>query len=183
VLSDFRKENYEFFKSCFAQSVTIAKSLGMVSLSHVSLDGSKFYANTSKHRAASYKRLKKAEAKLSKEIDELLKKAEDCDNAEDKIYHNGKGYDIPEDLKIKKDRLAKIKKVKKELEDREKKNNPKEDIKDSSQISYADVQAKIMKHKGSFDYCYSGQISVDSKDHIIVGQHCKCIKSVNDIIL
>ena len=40
VLSDFRKENYEFFKSCFAQSVTIAKSLGMVSLSHVSLDGS-----------------------------------------------------------------------------------------------------------------------------------------------
>ena len=41
VLSDFRKENYEFFKSCFAKSVTIAKSLGMVSLSHVSLDGSK----------------------------------------------------------------------------------------------------------------------------------------------
>lgn len=183
VLSDFRKENYEFFKSCFAQSVTIAKSLGMVSLSHVSLDGSMFYANTSKHRATSYKRLKKAEAKLAKEIDELLKKAEDCDDAEDKIYHNGKGYSIPEDLKIKKDRLAKIKKVKKELEDREKKNNPKEDIKDSSQISYADVQAKIMKHKGSFDYCYSGQISVDSKDHIIVGQHCKCIKSVNDIIL
>ena len=171
VLSDFRKENYEFFKSCFAQRVTIAKSLGMVSLGHVSLDGSKFYANTSKHKAASYKRLKEAEAKLSKEIEELLKKAEDCDNAEDKIHHNGKGYDIPEDLKIKKDRLAKIKKIKKELEDREKKAKPGKDISDSSQISYADMQAKIMKHKGSFDYCYNGQISVDSKNQIIVGQH------------
>ena len=89
----------------------------------------------------------------------------------DKIYHNGKGYSIPEDLKIKEKRLAKIKKVKRGLEDREKKANPTEDIKDSSQISYADMQAKIMKHKGGFDYCYNGQISVDSKSQIIVGQH------------
>ena len=33
------------------------------------------------------------------------------------------------------------------------------------------MQAKIMKHKGGFDYCYNGQISVDSKNQIIVGQH------------
>ena len=89
----------------------------------------------------------------------------------DKIYHNGKGYSIPEDLKIKEKRLAKIKKVKKELEDREEKANPGKDIKDSSQISYADTAAKIMKHNGGFDYCYNGQISVDSKAQIIVGQH------------
>ena len=171
VLSDFRKDNYEFFKNCFRQSVMIAKSLGMLSLGHVSLDGSKFCANTSKHKAASYKRLKENEAMLTKEIDDLLKKAEICDDAEDKIYHNGKGYSIPEDLKIKEKRLAKIKKVKRGLEDRERKANPGKDIKDSSQISYADMQAKIMKHKGDFDYCYNGQISVDSKSQIIVGQH------------
>jgi len=170
VLSDFRKENYKFFLECFRQSVMIAKSLGMVSLGHVSLDGSKFYANTSKHKAASYRRLKEQEAKLTKEIDELLKKADRCDDAEDKIYHNGKGYELPEELKIKEVRIAKIKKVKKELEDREKKASLKEDIKDSSQISYADSQAKIMKNKGSFEYCYNGQISIDSKSQIIVGQ-------------
>ncbi|MBM3703043.1 MAG: transposase, partial [Actinobacteria bacterium] len=149
----------------------IVKSLGMLSLGHVSLDGSKFYANTSKHKAASYKKLKENEAKLTKEIDDLLKKAEICDDAEDKIYHNGKGYSIPEDLKIKEKRLAKIKKVKKALENRERKADPTEDIKDSSQISYADSEAKIMKHKGGFDYCYNGQISVDSNSQIIVGQH------------
>ena len=49
----------------------------------------------------------------------------------DKIYHNGKGYNISEDLKIKEKRLAKIKKVKSGLEDREKKANLTEDIKDS----------------------------------------------------
>lgn len=81
VLSDFRKENYNFFKSCFRQSVTIAKNLGMVSLGHVSLDGSKFYANTSKHKAASYKRLKEAGERLGKEIEDLIKKADDTDSA------------------------------------------------------------------------------------------------------
>ncbi len=171
VLSDFRKDNYQFFKECFCQSVAIAKGLGMISLGHVSLDGSKFYANTSKHKAASYKRLKEAEKRLSAEIDELIKKAEDTDNAEDKIYHNGKGYSIPEDIKIKKKRLAKIKTIKKELEDRENKARQEKDIKDSSQISYADSEAKIMKHKGSFSYCYNGQISVDSKNQIIISQH------------
>jgi len=142
VLSDFRKKNYSFFKSCFRQSVVIAKSLGMVSLGHISLDCSKFYANTSKHKAASYKRLKEAEERLAKEIEDLIKKADDTDCAEDKIYHNGKGYGIPEDIKIKKNRLSKIKKVKKALEEREKKANPEKDIKDSSQISYADTELK-----------------------------------------
>lgn len=51
----------------------ITKSLGMVSMGHVSLDGSKFCANTSKHKASSYKRLKEQEAKLTKEIDVYLK--------------------------------------------------------------------------------------------------------------
>ena len=47
VLSDFRKDNYEFFKECFKQSVLLAMEAGMASLGHVSLDGSKFKASTS----------------------------------------------------------------------------------------------------------------------------------------
>ncbi len=47
----------------------------------------------------------------------------------------------------------------------------KKDIKGYSQISYADTGSKLMKTRGSFEYCYNGQISVDSKDQIIVSQH------------
>lgn len=171
VLSDFRKDNYEFFVECFKKSVKIAAGLGMVSLGHVGIDGSKFMANTSKHKAASYSHLKANENKLNREIEELLKRAENEDDAEDKIYHNGKGYSIPDDLKIKEKRLEKIKKIKKELEKREQKENPKEKIDGKKQISYADTDAKIMKSRGNFEYCYNGQISVDSKNQIIVGQH------------
>lgn len=40
---------------------------GMLSLGHVSLDGSKFKANISKHKAMSYGRLKAKEKELSEE--------------------------------------------------------------------------------------------------------------------
>jgi len=171
VLSDFRKDNWGFFVECFKASVKIAASLGMVSLGHVGIDGSKFIANTSKHKAASYSHLKANENKLKQQIEELLRKAEDTDNAEDKIYHNSNGYSIPDELKIKEKRLEKIKKVKKELEKREKRENPGKEIDGKKQISYADTDAKMMKSRGSFEYCYNGQISVDSQSQIIVGQH------------
>jgi transposase len=57
------------------------------------------------------------------------------------------------------------------LEKREKRKDPKGKIKGKKQISYAETQARIMKHIGNYEYCYNGQISVDSKNQIIVGQH------------
>ena len=171
VLADFRKKNLAFFAECFKKTVEMAKELGMVSLGHVATDGSKFFADTSKHKAASYSHLKANERKIKKQIEELIKKADDIDAKEDKIYHNGTGYSIPDDLKIKEKRLEKIKKIKKELEDREEKENPGKEIDPKKQISYADTDAKIMKKGKDFAYCYNGQISVDSKDQIIVGQH------------
>ena len=61
VLSDFRKEHREYFKECFKQSVLLSMTAGLVSLGHLSLNGWKFKANTSKHKAMSYGRLKAKE--------------------------------------------------------------------------------------------------------------------------
>ncbi len=178
VLSDFRKRNLHFFVECFKISIDMAKGLDMVSLGHVALDGSKFFADTSKHKAASYSRLDANEKKLEREIMELLKRADDIDAEEDRIYHNGKGYSVPDDLLIKEKRLKKIKRVKKELEEREKKDSPGKEIDGKKQISYADTDARIMKKGKDFSYCYNGQVSVDSKDQIIVG--CHLTQNVND---
>jgi len=171
VISDFRKDNYEYFKESFVQSVRLAITAGLVSLGHISLDGSKFKADTSKHKAMSYKRLKEKEKELTKEIEELIGKAKKCDEEEDKEYKDKNGYEIPEELKIKKKRLKKIKKAKEALEKREKELNPGKEIEDKKQISFADEEARIMGKNGNFEYAYNGQISVDEKNQIIVGQH------------
>lgn len=172
VLSDFRKDNREFFKDCFKQSVLLAMTAGLVSLGHISLDGSKFKANTSKHKAMSYGRLKAKEKELVKEIEELLEQAEKCDLEEDERYKERTGYEIPEDLKFRKDRLEKIKSAKEAIEKRESQLHPNKVIEDKKQISFADHDAPpVNNNKGEFDYKYNGQISVDSRAQIIVGEH------------
>ncbi|MBM9521307.1 IS1182 family transposase, partial [Desulforhopalus vacuolatus] len=171
VLSDFRKNNSEFFHECFKQSVLLAMELGLASLGHVSLDGSKFKAKTSKHKAMSYNRLEKKENELMKEIDSIIQKANKLDENEDKKYKEKTGYELPEDLKFKEKRLAKIKTAKEALEKREEKLYPGKKIDGKKQISFADTDARIMGKNGNFDYQYNGQISVDEDNQIIVGQH------------
>ena len=75
VLSDFRKDCGDFFRSCFKQTVRMALELDMASLGHVSLDGSKFKANSSRHKAMSYGRMKERERRLCEEIEALAKRA------------------------------------------------------------------------------------------------------------
>ena len=135
--------------------------LKLASLGHISLDGSKFKADTSKHKAMSYGRLQEKEQALSVEIADLIEKAKRCDQDEDRAYQDKTGYEIPEDLKFKQDRLAKIKAAKKALEQREEQLNPGKAIEDKKQICFADTDARIMGKNGCFDYAYNAQINVD----------------------
>lgn len=171
VLSDFRKDNATFFHDCFKQTVKLAMELQLASLGHMSLDGSKFKANSSKHKAMSYKHLKEQEKQLTQEIDDLIAKATRCDEEEHQAYQDKTGCEIPDDLKHKENRLAKIKTAKDALEKREEKLHPGKPIEDKKQISFADEDARIMGKKGDFNYRYNGQISVDADNQIIVGQH------------
>ena len=171
VLSDFRKDHAEFFHDCFKQTVGLAMELNLASLGHISLDGSKFKANTSKHKAMSYRRLKEKEQALTAEIEALIEQAHRCDEEEDRAYQEETGYAIPQDLKHKQERLAKIQAAKAALEQREESLNPGKAIEDKKQISFADTDARIMGKNGRFEYACNGQISVDADQQIIVGQH------------
>jgi transposase len=171
VLSDFRKNHAVFFHDCFTQTVKLAMELKLASLGHISLDGSKFKANSSKHKAMSYQRLKDKEQQLTHEIDALIEIASRCDDEEDRAYKERTGYELPQDLKHKQTRLTKIKAAKQAIEAREQALHPGKPVADKKQISFADKDARIMGKKGDFDYRYNAQISVDSDAQIIVGQH------------
>jgi len=111
----------------------------------------------------SYGRLQAKEQALSAEIDDLIEKAKRCDQDADKAYHDKTGYEIPDDVKFKQDRLAKIKAAKQALEQREQPLNPGKAIDAKKQISFADTEACIMgKNGGGFDYAYNARISVDA---------------------
>ena len=111
------------------------------------------------------------EKELTEEIEDLIAKASKCDEEEDEEYRDKTGYEIPEELRIKEQRLSKIKEAKEALEKREQELNPDKKIDDKKQISFADKDARIMGKNGNFEYDYNGQISVDEDNQIIVGQH------------
>jgi transposase len=171
TLNNFRKDNAAFFEDCFKQSVELAMELKMASLGHVSFDGSKFKANSSNHKAMSYGRLKEKESKLCKEIEDLIKQGDDCNDEEDREYQDKSSYELPDELAFKERRLETIQNAKKALEAREESINPGQEIDDKKQISFADHEARIMGKNGSFAYSYNPQISVDGDFQIIVGQH------------
>jgi transposase len=178
VLSDFRKDNAQFFHDCFTQSVKLAMELRLASLGHISLDGSKFKANSSKHKAMSYQRLKEKEQQLTEEIEALIEQANRCDDEEDRAYQERTGYEIPQDLKHKETPLSQIKAARQAIEAREQAVHPGKEVEGKKQISFADKDARIMGKKGDFDYRYNAQVSVDSDNQIIVGQHLS--QSAND---
>lgn len=171
VLSDFRKNHLEFLRSCFIQSARLAKGLGLVRLGHVALDGSKFKANTSKHKAMSYGRIEQLEKELGGQVEAMLEQARQCDEGEDAELGDASGYEIPKDLEEKQKRLQKLQEAKEALERREKDENPGKPIDPKKQISFADKDARIMGKNGQFDYAYNAQICVDEDHQIIVGQH------------
>jgi len=107
----------------------------LVSLGHVSFDGSKFKANSSKHKAMSYKHLKEKEQKLCEEIESLIEQANVSDSEEDADYHEKTSYELPEEIKFKKQRLETIKTAKAAFEAREETINPDKPIDEKKQIS------------------------------------------------
>ena len=89
---------------------------GSPGLGHVALDGTKLKANTSKHKAMSYGRMRQGEDQLKEEIAHLVEQAEAQDTAEDQEYGaDSDGYSVAEELARREARLAKIRAAREHL--------------------------------------------------------------------
>jgi transposase len=116
-ISEFRRRNLDALKDLFVQILRLCQKAGMVSLGHVALDGTKVQANASKRKAMSHERMLRAEKELQKEINALIRKAEILDAQEDRRYGKGKlGSELPDELRRRQDRLARIRQARKEME-------------------------------------------------------------------
>jgi len=65
TISDFRKDHLPALAGLFPRVLKLCQKARLVKLGHVALDGTKIKANASKHKAMSYKRMKKEEARLT----------------------------------------------------------------------------------------------------------------------
>src|SRR3954453_21750361 len=120
TISDFRKLHLDALADLFNQVLKLAHAAGLVQLGAWATDGSKFPGNASRHKAMSYGHAKKEEERLKAEITELLKQQQQTDEAEDAALGSRRGDELPEELRFREQRLAKIQEAKKRLEEQAK---------------------------------------------------------------
>ena len=183
TIRDFRAFHLKELSELFVQVVRLAREMGLVKLGTIAVDGTKVKANASRHKAMSYGHMLKAEAELKAQIDTLLKRAKQADEAE----KNEPELDIPAEIARREARLAAITEARQRLEQRqrdadlERGRYPDEPPRggrykrefgvpeDKAQDNFTDPDSRIMKRAGGgFDASYNAQTAVDDAAHIIV---------------
>jgi len=197
TISDFRKIHLAAFRDLFLEVLRLAGTLGMVKLGNLSTDGTKMGANASRHKAMSYGYMTKEIERLRREIDMLLEQAEQLDAEQDAALGSRRGDELPEELKRREQRLAKIQEARVRLEtearakaaeeqrrrDEERAEREAEGRRrrgkepapidptpeEKAQTNFTDPEAKIMKQSNKgFDYSYNAQAVVDGAEQVIV---------------
>src|SRR6266705_893475 len=197
-IARFRARHLEALGELFVQALRFCRRARLVGLGALALDGTKLRANASRHKAMSYGRMGKAEARLEAEIAAiranvaaLFAEAEAVDADEDERYGpDRRGDELPEELQRRERRLARIREAKQALEaeaaEREaarraeleaqgkKPRRPPKGRdpftpKPGAQRNFTDPESRIMKTSdGAYHQCYNGQAVVDARAQVIV---------------
>ncbi|WP_422656582.1 transposase, partial [Mycobacterium sp.] len=196
AIARFRKRHLSALGHLFVQALALCQAAGMVRLGRVALDGTKVRANASKRKAMSYARMSEKEKVLADEVSALLLEAERIDKDEDKKFgKNRRGDELPEELRRRESRLAKIREAKAALEE-EARQRAREHAeaaarergddadaiaakgaaaaetatpKPKAQRNFTDPDSKIMlTGDGAFRQCYNAQAVVDEDHQVIV---------------
>jgi len=180
TISDFRKIHIAALQELFEQVLEMALESGAVKLGRVSVDGTKVKANASKHKAMSYGRMKEKQEQLREEVKQLLAQAEAADEEEDRRHGDKRGGELPEELRRRETRLAKIKQAKKVVEQRAREKaavagKSADEVKkakptDKDQYNFTDPESRIMKGGDGFVQGYNAQAAVEPEKGLIVGQ-------------
>lgn len=193
TISEFRRRHLEALSALFVQVLKLCRAAGLVSFGHVAVDGSKVAANASRHKAMSYGRMARAEAKLTAEVAQWLGRAEDADAAEDAEHGvDRRGDEMPDWVADKQRRLERIRAAKAHLEaeaadetddldpegpgpssgmrERGRRKTAAAGPPDKAQRNFTDPDSRIQPTRGGFIAGYNGQIAVDAAHQVIVAQ-------------
>lgn len=196
TIAAFRKRFLKQIEGLFVEVLKLARTMGMLKVGTVAVDGTKIHANASRHSALSYGHAKKIEKQLRKEVQQLLRLAERAD-AQD----IPDGMSIPEELERREVRLAAIAEAKAKIEaraeerlqreqvehhgklaaraEREKQTGkkprgrppepPTGGVREQDQINLTDEDSRIMRVAGDgFEQCYNAQALVATGSMLIV---------------
>ena len=194
----FRRRFLKELSGIFVQVLQIAGQLKLLKLGTIALDGTKVHANASRHSALSYRRATELEEQLKREVQELLRRAEQADEAEGR-----QPLDIPAEFSRREARLQAIAQAKAEIERRAAERQaaeqaayeakiaareqkakqtgkrpggrppsaPTAGVRPTDQVNLTDEESRIMPRSGGggFEQSFNAQAAVDADSRLLVG--------------
>jgi transposase len=116
TIARFRARHEEALAELFSSVLSLCKQAGLVKVGVIAIDGTKVHANASHHCNLDYEQLAR----------EILREASEIDAAEDELYGDARGDELPEHLQTSEGRRAALAEAKRKLErDRAEKGSPK----------------------------------------------------------
>ena len=158
TINDFRKDNISFVHQCFSHIVQLCKQLGMAKAGTLILDGTKLRANANGNQTRNKEQYEQWLCKVEDDITEMLNEAASNDDAEDKLYGNKRGDEIPKELHSKQKLKERIKAALEQIKD------------EKQRINLTDNDAKYIMGKTGIDTNYNCQAAI-TEDGIIVGAY------------
>ena len=157
TIADFRKDNISSLKKVFREFTILCKKMNLFGKELAVIDGSKFKAINSKAKCFTKGFLKSELKEIDEKINKHLKEIETTDREE---RNNNK---------IDKEKLQKHIKNIQEKREEVKRMLARMESGEIDQISKTDKDSRMMKQAGGgYKVSYNGQISVDSKHHLII---------------
>src|SRR6266705_2345840 len=118
TIARFRARHEDALAELFSSVLSLCKQAGLVKVGVIAIDGTKVHANASHHSNLDYEQLAR----------EILKEAGEIDAAEDELYGDARGDELPEHLRTSEGRRAALREAKQKLElDRAKNESAKTD--------------------------------------------------------
>lgn len=208
TIATFRRENFEAVAECFVGVLELARTLKLLKVGTVSVDGTKVKANASKYKNVSYERAGQIHEQLEIEVKELLKKAEEADSRQQE-----EGQTLPQEIAHRENLRQKMEAARREIEERareraeaeraeyeskvvarenrqgerqgKKIKPPKEEPEPQEHVNLVDRDSRLMKKnkRSGYEQCYNAQAVVDADGaQLVLGARItQCASDSNEL--
>jgi transposase len=130
TIARFRVRHEDALAELFSSVLSLCKEAGLVKVGVVAIDGTKVHANASHHSNLDYEQLAR----------EILKEAGEIDAAEDGLYGQDRGDELPEHLRTREGRRAALAEAKQKLEREKNASAPSEA---AGEVEVAEVKIEL----------------------------------------
>ena len=170
----FRKCNLEAINRLFCAVIVLARSLGMLKLGLIALDGTKIRASAGIDTFKTKADWEKALAETQAEVTRILAEAEERDRRDDRECGAGRrGDEIPDELVDAQCRMAKIQRLLRSVGD---------GVKDTLRISSTDPDARFMHSQTGSIPAFNAQLAVTEDQLIVYAEVTKEPVDVNQVV-